>query len=454
MFDLIWILPNLNEQTKVVKSNLLKCFNYSKSKGYKSKIVLSDGGSSIRSIVTLKNFIGKLRSVNISVQMMLCFPAMRPNKNLGILNIVEKYGSKYVIILDSDLLSLNKRCFDNLINPLVNRKAKLTLPNIKRVSGRSNKLIINPLLRLFYPEIARKANFVLSGILGMDYNLLRKIVTSSDYCWDWGGEIQIICKGFESSGNLVKIFSHRRQDTKRRKLASKMKEARQIFRTLLYEVTKKQKLDKYILKINLRSDWLNNEHLVKKFSKWQKRNRVNIVPDIKNLNNCFHGFLQQCKMDKKWFFSYLDTIYNETRAYEILVLKSIVVDTILKTLFNINLRYEPKEIDPKKVIGTNLEDISIFADVIFAVYILIWIEENRGKIKSFHHFLDLLSTRDTDFIDASGLNNFRKHGLYSIDITNIETDNLKKIISIYNDKAKSLFKRNRLLMETIGTWKK
>ncbi len=454
MFDLIWILPNLNEKTKVVKSNLLKCFNYSNSRGYRSKIILSDGGSSVKSTVTLRNFIKGLKDVNIFAQMMLCLPAMHPNKNLGILNIVERYKSKYVIILDSDLLSLNKRCLDNLIDPLVNREAKITLPNIKRVSGRSNKLIINPLLRLFYPEIAHKANFVLSGILGIDYNILRKIVTSPDYCWDWGGEIQIICKGFEFSGNLVKTFSHRRQDVKRRKLASKMREARQIFRTLLYEVTKKQKLDEDILRINFRSDWADNEHLVKKFSKWQKRNRVNIIPDVKNLNNYFHNFLQHCKTDKKWFSSYLDAIYNETRAHKILVLKSIVVDTILKTLFNINLRYELKEVDPEKVMGTNLEDISIFADVIFAVYILIWAEEAKSKTKNFQYFLDLLSPRDTDFIDLSSLNDFRKQGLCSIDVASVEISNLNKIISIYNDKAKGLFKRNRLLMETIGVWKK
>jgi len=97
------------------------------------------------------------------------------------------------------------------------------------------------------------------------------------------------------------------------------------------------------------------------------------------------------------------------------------VDTILKTLFNINLRYKLKEVDSTKVIRTNLEDISIFADVIFTVYILIWIEGAKSKTKNFQYFLDWLSLKDTDFVDLSSLNDFRKQGLCSIDVANIET---------------------------------
>lgn len=448
MLDLICIFPNLNEKIDVVEANLLKCFHYCKSKGFKAKIVLSDGGSSLQSISSLKNFVEKIGDRNVSVQLLLCLPAMRPNKNLGILNVIERYKSKNVLILDSDLLSLDEKCLDSLVIPLISNEAKMVLPNIRRISGRSNKLVINPLLRLFRPAIARKANFVLSGILGIGYGLLRKIVISPDYCWDWGGEIQIICRGFSFSGNRVKTFLHERKDAKRRGLESKMKEARQIFRTLLYEITKTDNLEAGTVEENLVLDWKRNKSLVRKFQQWQKQNRIIVVPSVKDLKAYFHGFLSKCELDLNWFSLYLDEIYNKTGAREILILKSIASDTVLKTLFGIDTKCVPEEINPEEISKVNFDNISVLADVIFAVYISIWLKKRRNKRSSFDGFLALLSPSDTDFTNVEILNNFRRRGLCSVDTSSIKTRNsLKEIIRVYNDENKDLSKRNELLVK-------
>jgi len=449
MIKLLWILPNLNEKKEVVKNNLLKCFNYARKRGYESKIILSDGGSNWKYLCELKKFVEKLQNKLISTHLLLCFPAVRPNKNLSILNVVEKYSADYVLILDSDLLSLNERCFDNLINPLVSGNAKMVLPNIPRKTGRSNYLIINPLLRLFYPKVAQFFNFPLSGILGINYRLLYEIVTAKDYCWDWGGEIQIICRGFEKTQGLVKAFVHRRRDAKRRPLVSKMKEARQFFRTLLYEIRRKDDFVSVIERV--KNSWQSNKVLYQKFLNYQKKLKISIVPDIKNLEDYFNQVLKLCDRNLDWFSFYLEKVYHQTNAVEFLLLKNVTVDTILKVLFNFNHKVYLKEKNKfKKLENVDLESISIFADLIFGVYLTL----GKGKIKrmkNLQEFLNLLSPKDTDFIDQTKLNNFRKLGLISLNLNDLHSNKLKKILQIYNNSKLSVLEKNRLILKIIKT---
>jgi len=440
MITLLWILPNLNEKKEIVKNNLLKCFNYATKRGYISKIILSDGGSDWKYLCDLKKYVEKLQNKLTSTHLLLCLPAVRPNKNLSILNAVEKYPADYVLILDSDLLSLNKKCFDNLINPLISGNAKMVLPNIPRKGGRSNYLIVNPLLRLFYPKIAQSFNFPLNGILGIDYRLLHEIVTAKDYCWDWGGEIQIICRGFEKSQGLINTFVHHRKDAKRRPLISKMKEARQFFRTLLYEIRKKDGFTFVIERV--KNSWQNNKVLYQKFLNYQQKFKICIVPDIKNLETYFNQFLELCNRKIDWLSFHLEKIYRQTKAVEILLLKNVTVDTILKVLFNFNHKvYLNKNLE-----NADLESISIFADLIFGVYLTLG-KEKIKRMKNLQEFLNLLSPEDTDFIDQTTLNNFRKSGLVSLDLNNLQTDKLKKILQIYNNSKISAFEKNQLILK-------
>ena len=454
--DLIWIVPNLDEKIDVVKSNLLRCFNFSKHKGYSAKIILSDGGSSIEALENLRDFIKKLNIGNVSTEILLCFPVMRPNKDLGILNVIERYSAKHVVILDADLLSADEECLASLINPLMQGKAKIVLPNIvnRRLSGRINKLIINPLMRLFFPEIIKIIDFPLSGILGIDYDCLKKAVTSSGFFWDWGGEIQIIIRAFKSSNNSVEIFDHNREDAKRRALSSKMKDAYQITRAMLYEVSKDKKLDHDILKEKLTLSWTNNKYLVEKFFTWQKDNHVEIIPNISVLDDKFDNFLLSCSKNPKWFFTYLDEIYDKTGAYEILVLKNIAVEVLLKMLLGTKIKHKLKEVTPHVIESMNLEGISMLADVIFAVYICLWDNFNTIHQKDFRYFLKLLNFEDTDFVDADNLFYFRSQGLSSVDIDNIKPDQLKNILEVYNDKTKNISQKNKILINKISLCKK
>jgi len=351
--------------------------------------------------------------------------------------------------LDADLLSVDEKCLAKLVNPLTQGKAKIVLPNIinRRLSGRINKLIVNPLMRLFFPEVIKIIDFPLSGILGIDYNYLKKVVMSPDFFWDWGGEIQIIIRAFKSSNNSIEVFDHNREDAKRRKLSSKMKDAYQITRAILYEALKEKKLNRDIIKKKLMLSWIGNKRLAEKFLVWQKENRVEIIPGTLALNNRFDSFLLSCSKNPKWFFNYLDEIYDKTGAYEILVLKSITVEVILKMLFGIKIKYKLKEVAPQIIEKMNLEGISILSDVIFSVYICLWMDRADDQRKDFRYFLKLLSTKDTDFIDADSLRKFRNQGMSSININNIKTNQLKEIIKIYNDKTKDISQKNKLIIK-------
>jgi len=68
-------------------------------------------------------------------------------------------------------------------------------------------------------------------------------------------------------------------------------------------------------------------------------------------------------------------------------------------------------------------------------------------MKNLQEFLNLLSPEDTDFIDQTTLNNFRKSGLVSLDLNNLQTDKLKKILQIYNNSKISAFEKNQLILK-------
>jgi len=450
MVDFLWIIPNLNENINVVKSNLLKYYDYVKRKKHKSKIIISDGGSNIKLLTTLKKLANSIHSRESNVEVDLCFPIMHPNKNLGILNIVQKYTSKYVLIIDADWLNINEKCLTQLTSPLLTNEVKMVLPNIiRKQSARINRLIVNPLLRLFFPEISKKILFPLSGMLGIDYQCLKQIVTKPDYFWDWGGDVQIIIRGFRYSNGLIKTFDYPKIESKKRKLSDKMKDARQIIRTILYEGFMAGQLDTGIIKNNLCLSWSSNQNLTNKFLKWQKVRNIKIAKDKQELKSIFNYFLVRCGENLLWFSNYLDNLYKQTKIYEISVLQNIVVDSILRVLFGISSQHKQKETTSDHIEKLHLIDLSIFADIILAVYIYLWLNHIGHQNKNFNFFLNLLSSEDTDFIGVERLQNFRKNGLTSVDITALTNNDLKRISEIYNNKKMSIIQKNNKLLKII-----
>lgn len=452
MTDLLWIIPNLNEKPSTIKSNLLKFFNYSRKKRYTSRIVLSDGGSQAELLVGLRQFIKEFNDEGTSVEVDLCFPIMHPNKNLGILNTVQKYSAKHVLIIDADWTNIDEECLEQLIAPLFSGEAKIVLPEIvRKKSARINRLVISPLLRLFFPEVARRIKFPLAGMVGIEYKYLKEVVNSPDYLWDWGGEAQIVIRGFTLSNGSIKTFDYPKKESKKRDLSSKKKDALQIIRAIIYEGFITERLDVDTIRDNLYSTWVQDKELRDGFLQWQKQKNIQIISHRDDLKQAFNDFFDNCNKDLLWFSDYVDQLYSQTNIYEISVLKSIAVDCILKALFGIKLEHKLTEAGPDIIEKMNLIDLSIFVDVIFTVYICLWLERSSSS-KGFDDFLGLLSPEDTDFADAAvvaALKQFRNNNLTSRDINDIPEEILKKIIGIFTNKEKNIIQKNKALSKIL-----
>lgn len=235
--EFLWILPNLNEKIEIIKKNIKLINSFSKRKFKSYKIALMDGGSNEGNLLELLEACSKYKNVSP----FLVLPCLRPTKNKGIMDALNEFKAKNVAIIDIDCENLSNNMLKKLISPIINNIADLSLPKVSKTGGRANRIICNPLLDIFFPEISRKISYPLSGIICLNYNLLRKAI-KKDYFWDWGGEIQIIINGAERS--RVKEFNFDKID-KKRGIKSKKDDARQFYRTIIYEAVKRG-LDKNI----------------------------------------------------------------------------------------------------------------------------------------------------------------------------------------------------------------
>ncbi|MBN1325758.1 glycosyltransferase [Candidatus Falkowbacteria bacterium] len=451
MKDLLFIIPNLNENNSVIKKNLLRYLAFVKNNKLTSHIIISDGGSSQKKILSLKKIVNEINLKTDLIKIYLCLPAMRPNKNLGILNIIEKFKAKYVVIIDADWVNINNSTLNKLILPLLKNKAKIVLPNIiKKKSARINRLIISPLLRLLFPEISRKIIFPLSGMISIDYDILKKIAGAEDYFWDWGGEAQIIIRGYNYSNGKVKTFNVTKIESKKRKLSSKMKDAFQITRSILYEAFVFNRLDQEYLLDNFIKLWQSNSLLRKLFINWQEKNKIFLFKDKHSIIKFYSDNLLNFKQENTYYYKTLNQIYKKTKIYELLVLANISITTISKILFNKKINCQIVEVGPKKINNLKLIDISILSDFTFLIYISSWLNQiNMTKI-NFNFFINILSINETDYIEYQRLQKFRKNGLSSVDINSLQLPKLRQVLRIYNSNT-DIINKNKYIKHII--WK-
>src|SRR3989344_4284048 len=226
-FEILWILPNLNEKFEVIKGNLelIKKFSLNRFKSF--KIAVMDGGSTKENLVNLANIV----SQSNEMALFLVLPALRPTKNKGIFDAIQMFKSENVAIIDSDCENLSENMLESLIGPVANNISDVSLPKVKKTGGRANRLICNPLLSIFFPEVRNKISYPLSGIIALKSKVLDKAIKENYFC-DWGGEIQIIIRS--AMAGRVNEFEFDKLD-KTRGISSKKDDARQFYRAILYE---------------------------------------------------------------------------------------------------------------------------------------------------------------------------------------------------------------------------
>jgi hypothetical protein len=441
MYDIIWIIPHLNEDFNILTKNIKMFIKYSEEKKLRSLISILDNGSNYSLLYRIKNFCQlKSNSGFCKVKLNLCLPPIRPAKNKGILDVIKSDHSKAIIIIDSDCANLKKKYIDSLVNPLLSNEAKITIPDIAKTGGRVGRLVVNPLLRLLFPEIGYTIPYPVGGVLGIDYECLKNSIFSNDYFWTWEGEVQIIIRGFKNSKGKIKVFKFLKRDAKKNSIKSKYIHALSFARGLIYEGLINNRIEQKIVKHNLVKAWKNRK-LVKLFRNWEIRNNLEFFGPNFDIERIFEELLKKCEEDIFWIPKYLNNMYNSTGIYEIFLLNYLSVKSILNVLFGLDFQIEPIDIDSSRIDNLRLLDISILADLFFAVYITLWLKKNKNK-KYIEHFLNEIKNQ----LRVMKTN---ENKLDSVEITNWNVKKLKNVITIYNSDKLDVYEKSRMLKELL-----
>ncbi|MGB9725265.1 MAG: glycosyltransferase [Fervidicoccaceae archaeon] len=92
-----------------------------------------------------------------------------------------------IAFLDADIKNLSVEFIDNLLEPLRKGEADFVKGTFGRASGRVTELVAKPLLRMFYPELAKLSQPLSGEIAGT-----RKAFSAVDWELGWGVDIGIV----------------------------------------------------------------------------------------------------------------------------------------------------------------------------------------------------------------------------------------------------------------------
>lgn len=90
-----------------------------------------------------------------------------------------------IVFADADIQNYQKGFIDDMITPILNKKADFVKSSFEREGGRVTELVAKPLLELLFPKLS-KFDQPLSGIIAGKKKLFSKIKFEKDYGVDVG----------------------------------------------------------------------------------------------------------------------------------------------------------------------------------------------------------------------------------------------------------------------------
>ncbi|MEM4463531.1 MAG: glycosyltransferase [Fervidicoccaceae archaeon] len=150
------------------------------------------------------------------------------------------YFSKGDIIafLDADIKNLSVEFIEKLIDPLRRGEADFVKGTFERASGRVTELVAKPLLRMFYPELAKLSQPLSGEIAGT-----RDAFSSVDWELGWGVDIGIVIDIFRSGFRIVeRHLGYKDHDMKPLPMLTEM--AYEVAETILRRAVKDGKLSR------------------------------------------------------------------------------------------------------------------------------------------------------------------------------------------------------------------
>ncbi|MBU2639131.1 MAG: 7-cyano-7-deazaguanine synthase [Nanoarchaeota archaeon] len=427
------IVPHLNEDPKILRKTVSTISNYFSSLIPPFEIIIADGGSKLESLLGIRKLSLRFQNV-ISI---IDYPLIYPNKNIGIFNSVNLAKHEDILILDCDNESLSKMDLKKLKEKL--STYSMVVPNLERKGGRSNRLLGIPSLRLFFPEIYREIPYPFPGILGIKKSLLLKIVYDKNYCFDWGGEINLIVGGhFYSGGNITSIKMYKKD--KKRDLSSILKDAYQIYRNNIYLSVIHKRFPRNLSEINKKiEESLTHYKKDVALLKWFiEENKIIELKNIETDEDFFHS-------DKPVeIYRKIENLYGKYKIYELYLLNLLVTKPLLQILFNTNVETKILEKNPKIIKNLNLKNISFLADIIILSLLRIFVLDKKSlPYSNLSGMLNHNPVKGISDFDSINLKKIEDSLIGGIRIDTLDKKNLIKLNKIIENKN-SKIRNNKL----------
>lgn len=417
------ILPHLNEDLSNLKRIIKVLKDFLRKIPY--EIIIMDGGSNMKSLRQIK----KLACEKNKIYLFIDYPLILPNKNVGIYNASNILKYEDVFILDCDYKNLSNKELNLLKKHL--KKSEMVVPNLNRVGGRSNRILGNPFMRLFFPEVYKKIPYPFPGIIGIKKALLKRITNKENYCFDWGGESNIIIEGYHLSKGKVSAPEIIKHD-KKRALSSMVGDAFQIYRNnILLSVLKKRfpRNEKELLK-KIRRDFSTNKKDLELLKEFVEENKIEELKSIKE--DSLEKFDEPSQL-----VEFLDELHKKYGLYEFYLIKMLALYPLMNILWDkkIKLNFLEKKSGAVKIL--DLRRISFFVDLVIAKTISLYIKENKRP--PYNNLKSMLkknnNTYKTEFINnikEEPIKQIMKEGINTNCLNQEDLNKIKKISSIKN----------------------
>lgn len=225
------IIPTLNEEKRIGS-----IIDYLKTKAMIREIIIIDDGSIDETFKTAAE-----KNVNV------LFSSMR-GKGASMEDGLNMAKSDIILFLDGDIFNFSEDLVDLMIKPLIENRADFVKGKFQRQSGRVTLLTAIPLLKIFFPEIA-KITQPLGGIIAGKKEFLKQIKFETDYGVDIGLLIDIHQLGARITEVDIGFIEHDHQD-----LFSLAKMSDQVVKTILTRSILYKKLNSLSVKESLESE--------------------------------------------------------------------------------------------------------------------------------------------------------------------------------------------------------
>lgn len=142
------------------------------------EVIVVDGGSTDNTVE-----IAEREGAKVIVQSDLTYPgkgvAMRDGAYLA--------SGDIVVFLDIDIRNLAPEFIERLAEPIIKGEAEFVKGCFERAAGRVTELVAKPLLRMFYPELAKFSQPLSGEIAG-----LRQIFYKVEFERGWGVDVGLL----------------------------------------------------------------------------------------------------------------------------------------------------------------------------------------------------------------------------------------------------------------------